>query len=104
LFLYGFDGWDPPEAGTFSNPCGIVNPNEPEDSPYRENDQRLTGNPMKTSAQQRQTEAPAFDRDCSGIIRSNCRASSNPYGFAAETSGLHSPDHNTLPSIEEFGL
>ena len=39
LFLYGFDGWDPPEAGTFSNPCGIVNPNEPEDSPYRENDQ-----------------------------------------------------------------
>ena len=47
LSLYGFDEWDPPEAGTFSNPWGIVNPNEPEDSPYRENDQRFTDNAIQ---------------------------------------------------------
>ena len=41
LSLYGFSQWDPPEAGTFKNPWGIVNLNEDEGSPYRENDQRF---------------------------------------------------------------
>ena len=39
--LYGFSDWNPPEAGTFNNPWGIVNLNEEEDSPYRQNDQRF---------------------------------------------------------------
>ena len=44
LSLLGFDEWEPPEAGTFHNPWGIVNTNylNNSDSEFHENDQRFT--------------------------------------------------------------